>query len=375
MTTPQPAMVLSDFNLEKLDTIQLQKHIRCSIQAASNVAMFGRRGLGKTQICKQIIRESGLVEVYMNLSVYERVDLGGYPDMLTPQEKGERFIKYILPKMYEQMIVGDQKVVALLDEVDKADQSLWAPLLEFVNLKSINGRLLPNLQSVLMTGNLISEGGARPSLPLLDRTEKYFVEATVAAWLEWAAMSGEIHPSIYQFIMDHPTCLQGPVDSADHYADESPRGWTLASKVLFFGEEHNWPVDVLNEKVSGYVGKKAGMDYKMYYVSYKVLLPLVNKVFAGEDYSKEWLTLTPTEKLYTAVIVCSRFATALDAANVNAPPECIKFVGKFMQRAGYENVLISVRQQLLVKRIVRWTLDEHPDWEGVLGKINNSVNS
>lgn len=386
MTTPQQ-MVMSNFNLETLGTKQLQTHIKCSIEAESNIAIFGRRGLGKTAISRAMIKSLGLKEVYMNLSVYERVDMGGYPDMFSPKEKGEkmeRFINYILPRIFEPMLIGDEKVVALLDEVDKADSSLWAPLLEFLQEKSMNGRLLKNLLTVIMTGNLISEGGSRPSLPLLDRTEKYIVQSSVANWTEWAALSGKIHPSIYQFIVDNPDSLAGPVDAGENYADESPRGWENSSKVVSIGELRGWDVSIITDKVSGFVGRKSGIDYKMYFSNYKVLLPLVNRVFEGYDVKNEWSGLTPTEKLYTTVIICGRLATQLDAVpktdlidplKKSQPPETLHYVGKFMQYAGDENVLIAVRQQLQLPRIVRWGLDTIPSWEGLLPKISSGVSS
>lgn len=366
-------MRVSDFNLEKLDTKRLERHVRASIEAGSNIAIFGRRGTGKTQISKQQIEASDHHEVYMNLSVFERVDLGGYPDMLSPSEKKERFVNYILPRMYEPMIYGDKPVVALLDEVDKADQSLWAPLLEFTLEKSINGRKLPQLQTVIMTGNLIAEGGQRPSLPLLDRTEKYLVEANASSWLEWAARSNQIHPSIYQYINDHTTQLFGPVEAEENYADPSPRGWHLASKVLHIGEQKGWNLNLLNEKVCGYVGKKAGLEYKIYYTNYKILLPIVDMIFTGGNYQEDWKKLTPTEKLYAATIVCSRFAGQLDTGTPELPPPSIEAVGKFMQFCGHENVLASIRHQLKVPRIVRYDLDENPHWQGILTKISMRV--
>jgi hypothetical protein len=367
----------SDFNLDKLSTAKLENHLKCSIQAGSNVAIFGRRGTGKTQISKATIKQMGLTEVYMNLSVFERVDLGGYPDMFgaSKEDKKERFVNYILPRMYEQMIHGKGKVVALLDEVDKADSSLLAPLLEFTQFKSINGRVLPNLQSVIMTGNLISEGGARPSLPLLDRTEKYLVEATASEWLNWAVSHpDEIHPAVYQFIHDNPTSLQGTVDAADYYADESPRGWHNLSRILFYGEKNNWPMEILNEKVCGYVGKKAGIDFKMYLSDYKVLLPMVNRIFEGKEYLEDWKKLNPGEQIYAVSIVSGRFASELDHAKDNnkEAPESIHHVGKFMQICGDENMVFGIRQKIRPQRIARWGLDDHKSWGNIIRSVQES---
>lgn len=370
---PKPqTMASSDFNLEKLNTKDLSEHIAASIQVGGNIAIFGRRGTGKTEISKQEIKKANYHEVYINLSVLERVDLGGYPNIMAAQQQ-KKFVDFLLPQFYEQMFENKRGVVALLDEVDKADPSLWAPLLEFTQFKSINGRHIPHLKAVIMTGNLISEGGARPSLPLLDRAEKYLVEADASSWLEWAGKSGHIHPSITAYITDHSKDLFGAVDPEDRYADPSPRGWSRASEILYKGEDRNWSPSLLNKKVCGCVGKDAGIKYSNYYEHYQQLLPMIEDVYQGKDVSNRYNTLEPTKKLVACMITCARLANQLDQSTVEDPPVSIKHVGKFLQRVSYENVLVAVRSQIQIDRLVKFNLDEHPDWEQVLNKINKSV--
>src|SRR5271154_2454586 len=176
----------SDFNLQRISTKELSDNLRATIDFGGNVVIIGRRGSGKTQISKDIINTTACEEVYLNLSVMERPDIGGYPNFFAAQQ-GKGFVDFLLPAFYQSLMEGDQPVVALLDEVDKAESSLWAPLLEFTQFHTINGRELPNLRAIIMTGNLQAEGGQRPSLPLLDRAEKYLVEASHIHWLDWAS--------------------------------------------------------------------------------------------------------------------------------------------------------------------------------------------
>lgn len=376
MTTPTaPVMASSDFNLEKLNTKDLSDHIAGTLQVGGNLAVFGRRGGGKTAIAKQEIKRAKMHEVYINLSVLERVDMGGYPNiMASAQEKA--FVDFLLPQFYQPMMDGKKKVVALLDEVDKADPSLWAPLLEFIQFRSINNRTLPNLHAVIMTGNLISEGGSRPSLPLLDRAEKYLVEADAHSWLDWAGKSGSIHPSITAYINDHPKDLFGAVDPEERYADPSPRGWDNASKILWQGEERGWSTQLLNKKVSGCVGKDAGIKYSNYYEHYMELLPMVENIYQGEDVSARYNPLEPTKKLVACMIACARLANHFDqikeGEEANLPPS-VKYMGRFLQKVSYENVLVAVRSQIQIERMVKFNLDEHPDWCDVLAKINKQV--
>jgi hypothetical protein len=372
MTDKPVQMTSSDFNMEKLSTLELSEHIASSIQIGENMAVFGRRGTGKTAIAKQEIEKAGLHEVYLNLSVLERVDMGGYPDVMGSNIK-RKFVDFLMPQFYEHMMEGKKGVVALLDEVDKADPSLWAPLLEFTQFRSINGRKLTNLVSVIMTGNLISEGGSRPSLPLLDRAEKYLVEADATSWMNWAGKSGNIHSSITAYIYDHPKDLFGAVDPEDRYADPSPRGWTRASNILYRGEEKNWNPALLNKKVCGCVGKDAGIKYSNYYEHYQQLLPLIEDIYHGRDVISRYNTLEPTKKLVACMITCARLANQLDQATENEQPVSVKYVGKFLQKVAPENVLVSVRSQIQIDRLVKHGLDEHEAWSDVLNKINKQV--
>jgi hypothetical protein len=375
MSDPKPQqMATSDFNLEKLNTKELSEHVGNTIAIGGNIAIFGRRGTGKTEISKQKIKDANCIEVYLNLSVLERVDMGGYPNMLAAQQK-QKFVDFLLPQFYENLTEGSQDAVALLDEVDKADPSLWAPLLEFTQFKSINGRKLPNLKAVIMTGNLLSEGGQRPSLPLLDRAEKYLVEADATSWLDWAGKDGRIHPSITAYINDHPKDLFGAVDPEDRYADPSPRGWDRASKILYQGEEKGWNSYVLNKKVCGCVGKDAGIKYSNYYEHYQQLLPMIEQIYQGKDVQKVYEGLEPTKKLVACMITCARLATQLDQASDGELPKSIEYVGKFLQKVPHEHVLVAVRSQVQIDRLVKFSLDEHKDWTDVLNKINSQVDS
>jgi len=367
-------MATSDFNLKRLGTKELSSHLAASIQMESNIAIFGRRGTGKTEISKQEIAKANYKEVYINLSVLERVDMGGYPNIMAAQAK-KKFVDFLLPEFYQSMLEGDQPVVALLDEVDKADPSLWAPLLEFTQFRSINGRKLPNLKTIIMTGNLLAEGGSRPSLPLLDRAEKYLIESDASSWLEWAGKSGKIHPSITAYINDHPQDLFGAVDPEERYADPSPRGWARASEILFRGEKHRWDPHLLNVKVSGCVGKDAGIKYSNYYEHYMELVPMIERIYQGIDVSDDYKVLEPTKKLVACMITCARLANNLDTMKEKDLGDKASYVGKFLQKVSYENVLVAVRSQIQIGRLIEHKLDEHPDWEGLLSKITKQTDS
>jgi len=364
----------SDFNLQRINTKELSDNLRATVDFGGNVVIIGRRGSGKTQISKDIIKSTACKEVYLNLSVLERPDLAGYPNFFAAQQ-GKGFIDFLLPAFYQSLMEGDQPVVALLDEVDKAESSLWAPLLEFTQFHTINGRELPNLRAIIMTGNLQSEGGQRPSLPLLDRAEKYLVEASHIHWLDWASKTGQIHPSVTAYIADHPEDLFGDVDPGDVYADPSPRGWHNASKILNFGEDKRWPHRILTNKVSGCIGKKTGIKYSAYFDHYQVLLPIIEKIMKGDEI-QGFKNLEQSKQMVACMIVCARLSRVLDELKPNQKekPGVARTIANFLKTVDPEMALIAVRSQIGLERVVNSGLDEEPEWDVILRDIARRVN-
>lgn len=379
---------VSDFNLTKITTKELSENLKTTIEFGGNVYIVARRGSGKSIIAKDTIKNSfykdkngknqPYKELYLNISTFDRPDLGGYPNFFAAQE-GRGYVNFLLPQFYECLIEGNVPVVALLDEVDKAESALWAPLLEFTQFHTINGRALPNLKAIIMTGNLQAEGGMRPCLPLLDRAEKYLMEASHTHWLDWASKTNEIHPSITAFIADHPEELFGDVDPGDIYADPSPRGWHNASNLISFGEKNKWSHSILTNKVAGCVGKKAGIKYSSYFDHYQVLLPIIEQIIRGENV-KGFNDLEQSKQMVASMIVCSRLSRSLDEmqikekeTKVKEMPLAAKTVAKFMKNIDPEMALISVRSQIGLDRVLKTGLDEESEWDLILKDIAKKI--
>jgi len=311
-----------------------------------NIAIFGRRGSGKTHICKEQIGLAKCREVYLNLSTFERPDLSGYPKVFN-LSKEDNYADFFQPLFFKPMMEGDEPVVLLLDEVDKADPSIWAPLLEITQFRTINGRPLPNLIACVMTGNLISEGGNKPSPPLLDRAEKYLVEPSSQEWLNWAGNAG-VHPSVTALIQEKPEVLFGAVDMEDNYADPSPRGWERSSEIAKWGEEHNQESRLVTEKVSGCVGKEAGLHYQMYYEHYIQIIPLSNNIMEGKAKKEDLHGLDVTKRWVLWMSVANKLSTIMDKKSFNKDDKArLTSAAEFMlKNTDAENLLCIIRSQI-----------------------------
>lgn len=366
-------MKTSNFNLQKTTTAEFAGAIDLAVATEASVAVFGRRGSGKTQISKSRIKALGCSELYLNLSVMERTDLAGFPNLLN---SSGNFVNFRLPENFRKLFEGDKKVVALLDEVDKAEPSLWAPLLEFTQFHTLNGVELPNLQAVIMTGNLISEGGNKPCLPLLDRASKFLLEPDVDSWMNWAGETRRIHPSITAYIHDNPGDLFGEVDPDESYADPSPRSWENASKILKHADAVKANPNDVYRMVAGCVGNAVGTKYRAYFDHYQKIIPIVDRLFKGENIDKEFNSLNVTEQLIVSMIVTARVAASIDKDKESGKKSLSKELddvltnaGKLMNRISEEYALIAIRSQIRIDRLINANLDEHPEFGKTITRV------
>lgn len=382
----------SDFNLTIIDTEKLERLMDSTIACGSNLLVVGRRGTGKTDICEQRISAADLDMVYINLSVFDRTDLAGFPNVLDPNAQ---FIKFILPYFFKNLMTSadvttspKKKVVVVFDECDKVPEDVQGPLLEFVQKRKINGIPLDNIQAIFMTGNLLSEGGHRPIPPLLDRCMAFMVEANYSNFENWNGKTHAVHPVVMAFLSKNPSSLFGAVDPDDRYKDPSPRGWTLASKDIYHLEKlsENGSVDkeIINHIVSGYVGKKAGIDFKIYYDHYHKLIPMINDIKSGKISKEAVSGLEPVEKLICAFMVLANVSTDLDKLTSK---DCISTKTKtsvtetwnlpawhshaanFMMMLDAEYIMVAVRSQITFQRIMKYKLSEYAPWDKVLSFV------
>lgn len=365
----------SDFNLKTISTVDYAKVLAATIGYGGNCFTVGRRGSGKTQIANKVINDSDCDLFFWNLSTMERVDASGFPDIASPSREDE-YVRYILPVIFKPLLEGNRPVVALLDEVDKADKELHAPLLEFLQFKSINGRKFKNLRSVIMTGNLPSEGGRRPILPLLDRTEKYLLEPTAKHWIEWGAMAGKIHPTCLAFLNDYPAELSGDVNPGENYGDSSPRMWEEASNIVKYGEKNGWGPDLITMKIAGCLGKSTGIKYQTYFDYYQVLLPDIQAVLSGKKVKGFFDSgMHPGKKITAILILCTRVAALLDKMeedkSIELPVE-VHHLGKFLSEIDPEMALLGIRSGFGKER-ARKHLFKIKTYDTILEKLAQQV--
>jgi hypothetical protein len=288
-------------NLQEIDQEQALNLSKFFIKSQQNLFLFGRRGIGKTHIAIQSAKECNVKINYVNLSVIERPDLAGYPNMSSSDDiisfKSPSFLPPLLPNQTADSII-------LFDEVDKASPEVTAPLLEILQFKKINGKNI-NALSCILTGNLANEGAYTNliSTALLDRGAKYTLSFNFEKWVDWAK-SNSVHDLILGFLRSNPEFACGKIDDS-YYASPSPRGWTLASESLFKARELKIvDIETVTQIISGFVGAEAGLRFKIWYEHYRRFEPYVISLIDSGRMNLDYAGLSPTEQLVFVITAC-----------------------------------------------------------------------
>jgi len=165
-------------DIKTVDQKQLETLALGTILSGGAQIVLGPSGTGKTFIFKQVCEQLKVKAIYLNLSVLERPDLMGIP-----YRDGKRQ-QWATPQYVP--LEGDEEAVIILDELDKASEDLQAPLLEFIQFRTING-LKTNIKAVLATGNLPDEGAYSNLLSkaLTGRCIIHELKPEFNYWVDW----------------------------------------------------------------------------------------------------------------------------------------------------------------------------------------------
>jgi hypothetical protein len=291
----------NSLNLPEIDQEQAFNLSKFSIRAQQNLFLFGRRGVGKTHIVIQAAQECKMKVNYINLSVIERPDLAGYPNINAPGE----VITFKSPSFLPRLEKGKEPdSVILFDEVDKAPSEVTAPLLEILQFKSINGIPI-NAASCILTGNLSNEGAYsnQISSALLDRGSKYILSFNFERWVDWAK-ANQVHDLILGFLRSDPSFACGSIEDSC-YASPSPRGWIQASDALIKAKDLKIvDIETVTQIISGFVGNEAGLRFKIWYEHYRKFEPFIHSLIESGTMKFDFQSLAPSEKVVFVVSAC-----------------------------------------------------------------------
>jgi hypothetical protein len=278
--------------------------MRCiTVDSPSHLFLVTRSFIAthNTHIALQAAHECDYKVHYINLSVIERPDLAGYPNISGPDDVVTFKSPSFLPKLLDS---AKPDSIILFDEVDKAPPEVTAPLLEILQFKTINGSKI-NVAGCILTGNLMNEGSYSNQISnaLLDRGAKYILNFSFEKWIDWAK-TNNVHDLILGFLRSNQEFACGKIEDSC-YASPSPRSWTLASDALIKARELRIvDIKTITQIISGFVGNEAGLRFEIWYEYYRKFESYIHSLIDSGSMTFDYQALAPTEKLVFVIAAC-----------------------------------------------------------------------
>lgn len=190
--------------IKELLNHQLDIHFNKDETIRTPLCIWGKHGIGKTQIVEQIAKENGYAFAYVAPAQFEEMgDLLGMPYL----NKESNTTKFAPP---EWVPTSEGPGVLLIDDVNRADDRILRGIMQLLQNYELSAWKLPSKWHIVLTAN--PEGGdysiTTMDEAMLTRMMHVSMEFDVKAWAAWA-LENDVDKRGVNFVLTYPEVVTG----------------------------------------------------------------------------------------------------------------------------------------------------------------------
>lgn len=248
--------------------------------------IWGKPGIGKSQIVAQIAAEMNLKLFDVRLTTKDSTDLTGLPYLNEETRRTIYYIPEFFPTEEDLEKEGYDGGLVFLDELSAAELRLQAASYELCLDRRVGKYNLPDNVMVIAAGNRVEDGAIAYELTsaLADRFIHYLCVPSVKDFLLWAE-DNNIHTSVKTMVKTKPDHLDGGFENiadTDNSIVPSPRSWATVSDMMY---EMEGEPDLLKVMVPGIIGTASAQEFFFVTEELSKLAPMedyINKALAKD---------------------------------------------------------------------------------------------
>ena len=173
------------------------------------VCIWGRHGIGKTEIVERLARDQGYGLAYLAPAQFEEMgDLIGMPEIVGDEAAGEEVVTVFRPPDWVPTVEGPG--ILLIDDVNRADGRILGGIMQLLQDFRLYSWSLPPGWQIILTAN--PDGGDYQVTPLddafLTRMVHISLDFDAREWARWAESAG-VDPRGINFVLAYPETVTG----------------------------------------------------------------------------------------------------------------------------------------------------------------------
>lgn len=183
--------------IPKLNSSQLKRALKISMQAGRSSVIYGLPGCGKTAIPGQLSQELSLPFLQESASSMDTIDFRGCPAVTDKT-------RFIPPEFWPDDPAWEG--VILIDDVLKGDRDIQKHLAHALNERMVGGMRLPEKAHFILTANRVEDRSGDTAMlgHVNNRVDHYELIPEVDAWIRDFALTHNIHPLCIAFFRAFP---------------------------------------------------------------------------------------------------------------------------------------------------------------------------
>lgn len=269
--------------------------------------LTGAPGIGKTEMVRQIAQELNLGFFATSVTHHTRNSMLGLP-VITEQKWG-KYTEYTMPDILAQIEKrqrdGEKEGILLIDEFASMSEALVAPMLAFLQSKTVGNHRLPEGWVMILCSNPpeFNETAREFDAAVMDRVRLMQLEYSKEDFLEYAE-THNIHPCIRNYLCknDQGGYLCRKKNGKSEIV--TARGWENLSDCLYGYEKME--SEITERLIYQFIkSEKTATDFYRFYLTNKMVFTAqeVESILNGEglencftkvrkySYMKKWQTL------------------------------------------------------------------------------------
>jgi hypothetical protein len=259
-------------NITEITMEDMPFHLEIALATKSSIIFHGPPGVGKSSgifdFCQRKF-DQGLFKsnkpIEIRLGQHDTTDFK-FPDV-QKRPNQESVLHWIVAEIFPRADRDGENGVLFLDEISSAP-----PSLQVIAYALLLDRRIPSTSYELPPGWLVVGAGNRDedqavthrlSSALCNRVNHFSIKPDLGAFLKWAH-ANSIHPSVIQFLEEHPSHLYSY--SRGDKAYPTPRSWAFASKALQALQSIQPPPTTkqVTEQMTSWLGNQVGQEFSVF---------------------------------------------------------------------------------------------------------------